>query len=205
MEPEPRAPNKVLMLRRADFSRSYKVLFYIGFRIDVTKYHEHSNPLKTIIECPFRHCCRGRSFLTWYYDVTTIVLWRHANARYWYCDVIFVDCYCTRKLAQRRSSLVKNSLEYRHPATRYSRLSVWESNIMNVERHKAVHRTAGLPRQPGNVLLPGLVGNDNFISQHKCWFHRLFNTLLGSSNHAVCFLVPRAYVFLSLEFLFVTE
>ena len=57
-------------------------------------------------------------------DVTTIDLWRHANGKYWYCDVIFVYCHCTRKLAQRRSSLVNNSREYRYLATRYSRLSV---------------------------------------------------------------------------------
>ena len=42
-----------------------------------------------------------------------LVLWRHI----WYC-------HCTRKLAQRRSSLVNNSREYRYLATRYSRLSV---------------------------------------------------------------------------------
>ena len=35
----------------------------------------------------------------------------YANARYWYCDVIFVDCHCMRKLAQRRSALVNNSRE----------------------------------------------------------------------------------------------
>ena len=55
---------------------------------------------------------------------TTIDLWRHANEKYWYCDVIFVYCHCMRKLAQRRSSLVNNSREYRYLATRYSRLSV---------------------------------------------------------------------------------
>ena len=65
-----------------------------------------------------------RPFLTEHCDVTTIDLWRHANAKYWYCDVIFVYCHCTRKLAQRRSSLVNNSREYRYLATRYSRLSV---------------------------------------------------------------------------------
>ena len=77
-----------------------------------------------IIERSFRHCCQGRPFLTEHCDVTTIDLWRHANAKYWYCDVIFVYCHCTRKLAQRRSSLVNNSREYRYLATRYSRLSV---------------------------------------------------------------------------------
>ena len=86
--------------------------------------HEHRNPLRTIIERSFRHCCQGRPFLTEHCDVTTIDLWRHANAKYWYCDVIFVYCHCTRKLAQRRSSLVNNSREYRYLATRYSRLSV---------------------------------------------------------------------------------
>ena len=57
-------------------------------------------------------------------DVITVDLWRHPNARHWHCDVIFVDCYCTRKLAQRRSSLVNINREYRFLTTRYSRLSV---------------------------------------------------------------------------------
>ena len=57
-------------------------------------------------------------------------LWRHHNwsvtswKREKTCIVIFVDCHCTRKLAQRRSSLVNNSREYRYLATRYSRLGV---------------------------------------------------------------------------------
>ena len=38
-------------------------------------------------------------------------LWRQAKARYWHCDVIFVDCSCTRKLAQLRSSLMNNNHE----------------------------------------------------------------------------------------------
>ena len=65
-----------------------------------------------------------RPFLTERCDVITIDLWRHVNAKYWYCDVLFVDCHCTLKLAQRRSSLVNNSREYRYLATRYSWLSV---------------------------------------------------------------------------------
>ena len=98
------------------------ILFFTRYFMSRThKFH------KTIIECSFRHCCYGRSFLTWYCDVTTIDLWRHAKAKYWYYDVIFVDCYCTRKLAQRWSSLVNNSREYRYPATWYSRLSVLEN------------------------------------------------------------------------------
>ena len=56
--------------------------------------------------------------------VTTVDLWRHTNVRHWHCDVIFAYCCCTHKLAQKRSSLVNNSLEYRFLATRYSRLSV---------------------------------------------------------------------------------
>ena len=97
------------------------VLFYF---LHAILCHEHTNPLRTITERSFRHCCQGRPFLTEHCDVTTIDLWRHANAKYWYCDVIFVYCHCTRNLAQRRSSLVNNSREYRYLATRYSRLSV---------------------------------------------------------------------------------
>ena len=84
--------------------------------------HEHTNPLKTIIERSFHHCCQERLFVTHYCDITAIDLWCNANARYWYCDVIFVDCHCTRKLAQKRSSLVSNIRAYRYPITRYSRL-----------------------------------------------------------------------------------
>ena len=36
---------------------------------------------------------------------------------------------------------------------------------MDVEWRKAVRRTAGLPRQTRSVLLPGLAGNENFLSQ----------------------------------------
>ena len=97
------------------------VLFYFLHAISC---HEYTDPLRTIIERSFRHCCQARPFLTQHCDVTTIDLWRHANAKYWYCDVIFVYCHCTCKLAQRRSSLVNNSHEYRYLATRYSRLSV---------------------------------------------------------------------------------
>ena len=81
------------------------VLFYFLHSILC---HEYTNPLKTIIERSFCHCCQERSFLTKHCDNTTIDLWCHANARYWYCDVISIDCHCTRKLVQRRSSLVNN-------------------------------------------------------------------------------------------------
>ena len=76
------------------------VLFYF---LHAILYHEHTNLLRTIIEPSFRHCCQGRPFLNEHCDVTIIDLWRHANAKYWYCDVIFVYCHCTRKLAQKRS------------------------------------------------------------------------------------------------------
>ena len=101
------------------------ILFYFLHAISC---HEHTNPLRTIIESSFRQCCQGRPFLTEHCDVTTIDLWSHANAKHWYCDVIFVYCHCTRKLVQRRSSQVNNSREYRYLATRYSRLSVQEDD-----------------------------------------------------------------------------
>ena len=94
------------------------VLFYFSHAILCD---EHTNPLRTTIERSFRHCCKGRPFLTEYCDVITIDLWRHANAKYWYYDVIFVDCHCTRKLTPRRSALVNNSREFRYLATRSRR------------------------------------------------------------------------------------
>ena len=97
------------------------VLFYF---LHAILYLEHTVPLQTIIDRSFRHCRQGRSFLTWHCDVITVDLWRHANVRHWHCDVIFIDCSSTRKLVQRRSSLVNNNREYRFLTTRYSRLSV---------------------------------------------------------------------------------
>ena len=47
--------------------------------------------------------------------------WRLAEKTYCHCDVIFVDCSCTRKMAQTRSSLVNNNRDF---PIRYSRLSV---------------------------------------------------------------------------------
>ena len=79
------------------------VLFYFLHAISC---HEHTDPLRTIFERSFRHCCQARPFLTQHCDVTTIDLWRLANAKYWYCDVIFVYCHCTCKLAQRRITAV---------------------------------------------------------------------------------------------------
>ena len=48
-----------------------------------------------------------------YCDVTSVPLWRHANAVHCYCDVIFVDCSCTRQLAQSRYSRINYKREYR--------------------------------------------------------------------------------------------
>ena len=65
-------------------------------------------------------------------------------------------------------------------------------NLMDVEWRKAVRRTAGLPRQTRSVLLPGLAGNENFLSQQERRFARLFNTMSASNNPAICFLATRA-------------
>ena len=65
-------------------------------------------------------------FSNYHCDVITVDLWCHANARHWHCEVILVDSSCTRKLAQRRSSLVNNNREDPFLTIRYSRLSVQE-------------------------------------------------------------------------------
>ena len=104
------------------------VLFYFLHAIFCP---DRTIPLKTIIDRWFRNCCKRRSFLTQHCDVTTVDLWRHENVGYWHCDAIFVDCSCTRKLAQRRSSLVNNNHEYRILTIRYSRLSVEEQGYLD--------------------------------------------------------------------------
>ena len=96
-------PNSLTSDKKKALFMVTNVLFYF---LHTILCHEHTNPLRTIIERSFRHCCQGWPFLTEHCDVTTIDLWRHVNAKYWYCDIIFVFCHCTRKLAQRRSSLV---------------------------------------------------------------------------------------------------
>ena len=65
-------------------------------------------------------------------------------------------------------------------------------DLMDVEWWKAVRRTAGLPRQTRSVLLPGLAGNENFLSQQECQFARLFYTMSACNNPAICFLATRA-------------
>ena len=55
-------------------------------------------------------------------STTQFNLWHHA--RYWHCYFTFAGCSCTRKLAQRWSSLIQNNGEYRFLVTRYSRLRV---------------------------------------------------------------------------------
>ena len=70
---------------------------------------EHTILLKTIIDRSFRNCRQRRSILTYHCDVTIVDWWRHTNARYLQCDVIFVDCFRTHKLAQMWSSQVINS------------------------------------------------------------------------------------------------
>ena len=86
-----------------------------------------TNPPKTITNRSFRHCRQG--YLSQHCDVTAFDLRRHANASYWYRDVISMDLSCTRKLAQRRYSLVKNNREYRYPATRFHRLSCKKRSV----------------------------------------------------------------------------
>ena len=46
------------------------------------------------------------------YRLSQFNLWGHVKASYRYREVIFVDCSCTRKLVQRRSSLVNNNPGY---------------------------------------------------------------------------------------------
>ena len=74
--------------------------------------------------CSFRHCHQERPFLIYHCDVTTVDLWHLLNARYWYCDFIFIDCFCAHNLAQSWSSLVNDNREYRFPATRHSWFNV---------------------------------------------------------------------------------
>ena len=65
-------------------------------------------------------------------------------------------------------------------------------DLMDVEWQKADRKTAGLPRQTRSVMLPGLAGNENFLSQQERRFARLINTMSASNNPAICFLAIRA-------------
>ena len=92
------------------------------------------NPAKTIIDRSFCNCRQRRWFLAKHCDVTIVDLWRHANARYYHCDVIFVDCSRTRKLALRRSSLVNNNNEYwsHHPVFTAGRVRKYHLCIFHI-------------------------------------------------------------------------
>ena len=68
--------------------------------------------------------------------VSDLALWGHHGGsvtsrerEIQHCDVIYVDCSRTRKLARSRSSLVNNNCKYRFLITRFSRPSVQEIYI----------------------------------------------------------------------------
>ena len=85
--------------------------------------HEHTIPLKQLLFADFAIVAKDGLF--WLNIVTSPQLICDVP-RTWYghCHVTFVDCSCSTKFAQMRSSLVNNNREYRFLTTRYSRLSV---------------------------------------------------------------------------------
>ena len=71
--------------------------------------------------------------LFWLSIATSLRLICDVNARYCHC-VIFINCSCTRKLAQRRTSQVNNNHEYQFLNFRYSRLSTCKNMRLYVRR-----------------------------------------------------------------------
>ena len=97
---------------------------YVLFLTRYTMQWTYIISTKTISSRSSHHFHQGLSFLIDHCDVTTVDLWRHVKARFWYCDVLFVDCSCSTYLMQSWSSPVNNKREYRSFATRYSWLSL---------------------------------------------------------------------------------
>ena len=75
---------------------------------------EYTNPLKQSSTGYFAIFAKDGIFLLGIVTSPQFNLWHHANAIYWHCDVIFVDCSCTRKLAKRRL-LVNNNRKLEIP------------------------------------------------------------------------------------------
>ena len=73
---------------------------------------EHTISLKQLLIPDFAIVAEDGLF--WLSIVTTPqLIYDVTRTLCWHCDVIFVDCSCTCKLAGRRSSQVNNSHEYR--------------------------------------------------------------------------------------------
>ena len=74
------------------WQKSVFTLTHISFfySLHVILCPKHINPLKTIVDRSSWHFRQGRSFLSKHCDFTTVDLWRHANAMFWHCDIIFV-------------------------------------------------------------------------------------------------------------------
>ena len=89
-------------------------LYFLLFYVLNTQFHQKQSSIADF-------AIVTKDGLFWLCDVITVYLWHHTK---WHCEVIFVDCFCMHKLAQRRSSLVNNSREYRFLTTWYSRLNV---------------------------------------------------------------------------------
>ena len=93
---------------------SQEMLWQIASRVTPKSFYflhaiwslEYTIPLKQLSIADFAIVAKDSLFC----DVTTVDLWRQAN--------VFVDCFCTHKTAQKRSSLVNNSREYQFLTTR---------------------------------------------------------------------------------------
>ena len=92
--------------------------------------------------------------------MNTVDLRRHANARYCYCDVIFVDHSCIRKLAECLSSLF-TSVNFDFPLP-YSRSRV------NTNIHKSWDfHTSARENKQGRVCIANASHKRNGFSNHQ--------------------------------------
>ena len=82
-------------------------------------FRSNTNPMKTNIDRPFRHCSRWQ-------PIPLLRLF-HTNARHWHYDVIVMS-----SMVENWYDVVNMDVEYRHPATRYSRrCTVLEIHMYN--------------------------------------------------------------------------
>ena len=67
-----------------------------------------------------------------------------------------------------------------------------QAGQLNTEWNKSVRRTLNLPYRTHTELLPHLVGNSNFSTQHIKRFVNFFDNMLHSENKHVRFIAQRA-------------
>ena len=94
-------------------------------------------------------------------DGLYLVLWHQhicdvtRNVGYWHCDIIFVDCCCTHKLKQKRSSLV--NVDFSPPRPGIHGLACKNTQLLELATRTRLYRNVLMKVSPENLWVQEIV------------------------------------------------